>query len=60
MHTVIDFHGKTPMAATPTMWEHLLEGETRDGFGFVLKDNVNDLGYGSVTTPGSSISFICV
>lgn len=52
-HVVIDFHGKTPMAATPTMWEDRLEGETRDGFGFVLKDNVNDLGYGSVTTPGS-------
>jgi len=53
VHTVIDFHGKTPLAATPEMWEDLLEGETRDGFGFVLKGNVNDLGYGSVTTPGS-------
>jgi gamma-glutamyltranspeptidase/glutathione hydrolase len=53
VHTCIDFHGKTPMAATPEMWEHLVEGETRDGFGFVLKGNVNDLGYGSITTPGS-------
>ena len=52
-HTVIDFHGKTPLAATPQMWEDRLEGETRDGFGFVLKDNVNDLGYGAVTTPGA-------
>ena len=52
-HLCIDFHGKTPLAATPTMWEHLLEGETRDGFGFILKDNVNDLGYQSITTPGS-------
>lgn len=52
-HEVIDFHGKTPLAATPDMWEDRLEGETRDGFGFVLKDNVNDLGYGAVTTPGS-------
>ena len=52
-HQVIDFHGKTPMAATPDMWLDRLEGETRDGFGFVLKDNANDLGYGSVTTPGS-------
>lgn len=56
-HEVIDFHGKTPCAATPDMWEHLLEGETRDGFGFVLKGNVNDLGYGSVTTPGSLMAY---
>jgi len=53
IHTCIDFHGKTPMAATPDMWEDLIEGESRDGFGFVLKDNVNDLGYQSITTPGS-------
>jgi len=52
-HEVIDFHGRTPLAATPDMWEHLLEAETRDGFGFVLNGNVNDLGYGSVTTPGA-------
>ena len=53
VHLCIDFHGKTPLAATPEMWEHLIEGETRDGFGFVLRDNVNDLGYQSITTPGS-------
>lgn len=53
----IDFHGKTPLAATPDMWEHLLEGETRDGFGFILKGNVNDMGYGSITTPGSLMAY---
>ncbi|MEL6999630.1 MAG: gamma-glutamyltransferase, partial [Pseudomonadota bacterium] len=53
IHTCIDFHGKTPLAATPDMWLDRLEGETRDGFGFVLRDNVNDIGYQSVTTPGS-------
>jgi len=53
IHTCIDFHGKTPLAATPDMWEHLLIAETRDGFGFVLQGNVNDLGYQAVTTPGS-------
>lgn len=53
VHTFIDFHGKTPKAATPDMWEDIIEGETRDGFGFVLKDKVNDLGYQAVTTPGS-------
>ena len=53
VHTCIDFHGKTPGAATPEMWEDLLEGEARDGFGFVLKGRVNDLGYQAVTVPGS-------
>ncbi len=53
VHQNIDFHGKTPLAATATMWADLIEGETRDGFGFLLKGRVNDLGYQSVTTPGS-------
>jgi len=57
VHTCIDFHGKTPRAATPDMWLDRLEGETRDGFGFVLRDNVNDLGYQSVTTPGSLLAY---
>ncbi len=53
IHTCIDFHGKTPLAAKPDMWEDLLISETRDGFGYVLEGNVNDLGYQSITTPGS-------
>ena len=56
-HTCIDFHGRTPLAATPHMWEHLLEGEARDGFGFVLKGAVNDLGYRAITTPGSLLAY---
>ena len=56
-HEVIDFHGKTPLAATPAMWEDRLVGETRDGFGFVLEENINDLGYGAVTTPGSLLAY---
>jgi len=57
VHTCIDFHGKTPLAATPEMWEDRLIAETRDGFGFVLEDNVNDLGYQSITTPGSLMAY---
>ena len=53
IHTCIDFHGKTPASAKENMWEDLIIEETRDGFGFVLKGNVNDLGYQSITTPGS-------
>ena len=56
-HTCIDFHGKTPLAATPEMWADRIEGEARDGFGFVLRDHVNDLGYQAVTTPGSLLAY---
>ena len=35
------------------MWEDLIEGETRDGFGFILKNRVNDVGYQSITVQGS-------
>ena len=57
IHTCIDFHGKTPLGATPEMWADRIEGEARDGFGFVLRDNVNDLGYQSITTPGSLLAY---
>ena len=53
VHCCIDFHGKTPLAAHPAMWEDRLEGETRDGFGFILKGRVNDLGYQAITAPGA-------
>ena len=47
------FHGRAPAAASPDMWEDLIEGEARDGFGFLLKDGVNEIGYRSITVPGS-------
>lgn len=53
IHEIIDFHGRAPAAATPGMWEDLIEGENRDGFGFVLRGRVNDVGYQSITVPGS-------
>ncbi len=57
VHVSVDFHGKTPLAATPGMWLDRLEGETRDGFGFLLRGNVNDLGYQSITTPGALMAY---
>ena len=57
IHTFIDFPGRAPGAATPDMWEHLAKAETEDGFGFVLKGRVNDVGYQAVTTPGSLRAF---
>ena len=50
-HTAIDFHGRAPFAATEGMWEHLIEKECEDGFGYVLKGRLNEFGYKSLTTP---------
>jgi gamma-glutamyltranspeptidase/glutathione hydrolase len=50
-HTLIDFHGRAPLATRPDMWEHLIEGECDDGFGFMLKGQVNEVGYQCMTTP---------
>ncbi len=57
VHTCVDFHGTSPAATRPDMWEHLVVGETRDGFGFLLEGNVNDVGYQSITTPGSLLAY---
>ncbi len=52
-HYFIDFHGRAPGAVTDDMWHQLIEGEMPDGFGFILKGHVNDIGYQSITVPGS-------
>ena len=51
VHELIDFHGRAPKATTPTMWQDLIVRECDDGFGFVLKGEVNEIGYQSMTTP---------
>jgi len=53
VHEVVNFFAHAPGAVRPDMWEDLLEYETRDGFGFVLKGRVNDLGYQAVAVPGT-------
>ena len=50
-HFILDFHSRAPAAATADMWEGLIESETEDGFGFILKGKVNEVGYGSIATP---------
>ena len=50
-HTLIDFHGRAPKATRPDMWEDLIVRECDDGFGFVLKGEVNEIGYQCMTTP---------
>lgn len=57
VHISVDFHGTSPAAVRPDMWQDLVVGETRDGFGFLLQGQVNDLGYQSITTPGSLLAY---
>jgi gamma-glutamyltranspeptidase/glutathione hydrolase len=57
VHRCVDFHARTPLAARPDMWLDRLEGETRDGFGFLLRDAVNDLGHQAVATPSALRAF---
>jgi gamma-glutamyltranspeptidase/glutathione hydrolase len=52
-HGLLDFHTRAPAAATEDMWADLVEGESRDGFGFFLKGRVNEVGYQSIMVPGS-------
>ncbi|NKB59953.1 MAG: gamma-glutamyltransferase [Alphaproteobacteria bacterium] len=52
-HGFIDFHTRAPASVKEDMWEDLIVGESRDGFGFFLKGRVNEVGYQSVMVPGS-------
>ncbi|PZR84010.1 MAG: gamma-glutamyltransferase [Stutzerimonas stutzeri] len=52
-HGYIDFHAPAGAAARADMWEDLVEGEARDGYGFILKGRVNDIGYQSICVPAS-------
>jgi gamma-glutamyltranspeptidase/glutathione hydrolase len=52
-HQYLDFHAPAPAAARPDMWQDRIEGEARDGYGFILRDKVNDLGYQSICVPAS-------
>lgn len=56
-HTCIDFHGRAPLAARPDMWSDLIVRECDDGFGFVLKGEVNEIGYQCMTTPMTLCAF---
>lgn len=53
VHEYIDFHAPTPAAAREDMWADLVVGEARDGYGFIVEGNVNDIGYQSICVPAS-------
>ncbi len=56
-HLFIDFHGRAPQSVTESMWAEEIIAETEDGFGFILKDHINDIGYQSITSPGTLMAF---
>ena len=49
---LLDGQGGCPAACTDTMWADRIVGETTDGFGFIVRDFVNECGHRSVTVPG--------
>ena len=51
VHTTIDFHGRSPASVRPDMWADRIVRESADGWGFILKNRENELGYQAVTTP---------
>lgn len=52
-HVCLDFYATAPAAARPDMWLSKLEGEARDGWGFLVKDHENEVGYRAIATPGT-------
>ena len=52
-HGYIDFHAPAPLATRPDMWADRIESEARDGYGFILRGQVNDLGYQAICAPAS-------
>ena len=51
-HVVINGLSSCPAAASETMWSADFERECSNGYGYVVKDAVNELGHRSVTVPG--------
>ncbi|SDR55757.1 gamma-glutamyltransferase 1 Threonine peptidase. MEROPS family T03 [Rhizobiales bacterium GAS191] len=49
---VLDGLSTCPSACRPEMWTGIFERECSDGYGYVLKGGVNELGHAAVTTPG--------
>ncbi len=52
-HGFIDFHTTAPAAAREDMWADQIKAQARDGFGFILHNRANEVGYESIMTPGS-------
>ncbi|MBS0639641.1 MAG: gamma-glutamyltransferase [Proteobacteria bacterium] len=52
-HATVDFYATAPRAARADMWTDKLVGQTRDGWGFLIANHENEIGYKAIATPGS-------
>jgi len=48
----VDFHGRAGSLAREDVWLDRFEAGTPDGFGYLVRDKLNDVGYQSITVPG--------
>ncbi|MFV0490300.1 MAG: gamma-glutamyltransferase [Pseudorhodobacter sp.] len=53
IHEMLEFYALAPAAATADMWLDKLVGQSRDGFGFILENNISEIGYLACCTPGA-------
>lgn len=53
VHEVSSFFLEAPGALHEGIWADRLIRETADGYGYILRDRVNDVGYSSVGIPGT-------
>jgi len=50
---IIDFCARAGSRATPNMWSDHIIGPSPDGVGYILQDDVNELGYQAIGIPGA-------
>lgn len=50
---VIDFNGTAGSRVTPQMWEDIFIEQNWTGYGYIVEGKLNELGYGSIMTPGT-------
>ncbi len=53
VHQIVEFYARASYAATPDMWLDKLQGQSRDGFAFLLEGGISEFGHLAVCTPGS-------
>jgi gamma-glutamyltranspeptidase/glutathione hydrolase len=49
----IAFHGRAGARVSPDMWRDAILEEYLDGYGYRVRDYLNDVGYHAITTPGT-------